>query len=736
MRRISAVLPRMLASRIAPRDGGTMQRNGRERETAATEEAGADSMAQPGPATGGNLPSHSRQPEARMRRTLVLTAGFVLLLVPVRAQRRAITVEDLWSVGRIEEFALSPDGEWIAYTLTYHNIEDGGKNSDIYLINGVGGSVRQLTTHPGYDGRPCWSPDGSLLAFLSDRNGDRQIHAIPVDGGEAQQISRIPSGIDDFTWSPDGRYFGFTSTLVPRTSPEDPGSESGAARETQARLFHRLLYRHWNAWRNGGRSHVFVMPATGGEPWDVTPGDFDTPPVSLGSGRDFVFSPDGEEIAFVRNTDPLVAVSTNNDIFVVPAKGGTIRRITDNPANDNQPVFSPDGKYIAYRAMARPGFEADQYDLMLYERRSGRAQNLTEEFDLDIGEIAWGPTSNRIYFTCDDHGGVAIFSVELRNGRIKGLVLSGCNSNIRISPNQHRVYFLRTHINLPNELFSSDEKGEDILQLTFVNQRLLSNLEITSVENLWYQSFDNKIVHGYLLKPPFFDPAKVYSVLLLIHGGPQGAWKDQFHYRWNAPLFASRGHVVLMLNIRGSKGYGQDFCDAVTKNWGDGPFRDIMLGLDHALKKYPYLDPQRIAAAGGSYGGYLVNWIAGHTDRFRCLISHAGISNPLSFYGATEELWFPEWEFGALPYETPRSYDKWSPLRHAKNFKTPTLVIHGQQDFRVPVEQGMQMFTALQRYGVPSKFLYFPDEGHFITKPRNARLWWNTIFDWLEEWTR
>ena len=664
--------------------------------------------------------------EAIMKCSIPLILGSMFIISPVLAQRRAITVEDLWSVGRIEEFVLSNNGEWIAYTLTHYDMENNSKNSDIYLINSVGGSVRQLTTYKGYDGKPCWSPDGSLLAFLSDRNGSRQIHAIPIDGGEAQQISNIPSGINNFIWSPDGQYFAFTS----RVGSQEPAGES------DARLIDHLLYRHWNAWRSGERNHIFVMPATGGDPWDVTPGDFDTPPVSLGSGRDYIFSPDSEEIAFVRNIHPMVAVSTNNDIFVVPTKGGTIRRITDNPANDNQPVFSPDGKYIAYRAMARAGFEADQYDLMLYERRSGQVQNLTQEFDLDVGEIAWAPSSNRIYFNCDDHGGVAVFSVEIKNGRIKGLILSGCNQKICVAPNEHQLFFLRTHINLPHEIFSSNEKGEDILQLTFVNQFLLSQLEITSVENLWYQSFDNKIVHGYLLKPPFFDPAKVYPAVILIHGGPQGAWKDQFHPRWNAPLFASRGHVVLMFNIRGSKGYGQDFCDDVTKNWGDGPFRDIMIGLDHALNKYSYIDPGRIAAAGGSYGGYLVNWIAGHTDRFRCLISHAGISNPTSFYGSTEELWFPEWEFGATPYESPRLYDKWSPLRHTKNFKTPTLVIHGQKDYRVPVEQGMQMFTALQRCGVPSKFLYFPDEGHFINKPQNARLWWNTVLDWLEDWTQ
>jgi dipeptidyl aminopeptidase/acylaminoacyl peptidase len=637
---------------------------------------------------------------------------------------------------RIGKFTLSADGQWIAFTMTEFNVEKNNNNSDIYLVSTSGGSPRQLTTHPGYDGDPCWSPDGSLLSFISTRNGTPQIYALPMNRGEAQKISDIATGINSFTWSPDGRYFAFTTSIHPGASIDSSLQiDLVKSRSTvKAQIFDRLLFRHWNRWIDKKRSHIFVMPSFGGSAWDVTPGDIDTPPISLGSSKDYTFSPDGNELAFVRNTDSLTALSTNNDIFVVPSKGGTIKRITSNLANDNQPVYSPDGNYIAYRAMSRPGFEADQYDLMLYNRENEAIWNLTDEFDLDVGEIIWSPNSKLIYFTTPDQGREVIFKVELKNRKKSGVVLEGCNSNLIISPDETQLFFRRTHINFPNEILGWDINEEEYYQLTYSNRTLLDQLEMNSVIEFWFPSFDGKIVYGFLLKPPFFDPVKDYPGILLIHGGPQGAWKDEFHYRWNAQMFASKGYVVIMINIRGSKGYGQEFCDAVTKNWGGGPYRDIMTGLDFVFKKYAFIHSEKIAVAGASYGGYLVNWIAGHTDRFRCLVSHDGIVNPVSFYGTTEELWFPEWEFNGTPYENVKQYEKWSPIRYAKNFKTPTLVIHGQQDFRTPLEQGLQLFTALQRNNVPSKFLYFPDEGHLVLKPQNAILWWNTVLDWIDQW--
>ncbi len=675
-----------------------------------------------------------------MKRVISLLLLSICLTSTAFSQKRAINVEDLWALGRIGHFVLSPDGQWIAYTVTLYDLAKNSENTDIYLVNSLGGHARQLTTHPAYDGNPCWSPDGSLLAFISAREGKPQIYEIPMDGGEAIKMSAIPTGVDDFKWSPDGKYFAFTTRVYPYVNSLDSSAmidQQLKSRETKARIIDHLFYRHWDRWIDKKRRHVYVMPTAGGSPWDVTPGNYNTPTITLGSRSDYCFSPDGEEIAFVRNIDVNTANSINNDIFVVPTKGGSIRRITQNLANDNLPVYSPDGRYIAYRAMRRPGFEADQYDLMLFDRDSGEKRNLTGEFNLSVEEITWAPSSEKIYFECDDCQGRVVFSVEIREkGKTKGLVHDGCNSNIVIGPDEENIYFLRTYIDLPHEIYCCDIEGEGCFQITFTNEMLLDQIEMNGIEDFYFPSFDGALVHGMLLKPPFFDPAETYPAILLIHGGPQGAWKNEFHYRWNAQMFASRGYVVIMFNIRGSVGYGKEYVSAVTKNWGGGPYKDLMVGIDYVLKKFKYVQPKNIVAAGGSYGGFMVNWIAGHTDRFKCLVSHAGIFDLVSFYGATEELWFPEWEFEGTPYENMRQYERWNPVLHAKHFKTPTLVIHGEKDYRVPVEQGLQMFTALQRQNVPSKLVLFPDEGHLILKPQNARLWWNTVLGWIEHWIR
>lgn len=650
-------------------------------------------------------------------------------------QKRAITSGDLWRMKRIGDMILSPNGEWLAYEVTQHNVEKNSRNTDIYLVSNMGGSERQMTTHEGYDGDPCFSPDGSILAFLSDRSGRRQIHVLSMDGGEAQQITALGTDVNDFIWSPDGKYFAYTTEQI---LPDADQDTSGAMQymNENVRLIDDLFYRHWNEWIHNKRSYLNVMPATGGPSWRISSGEHDIPPVSLGSSRDFAFSPDGKEIAFVRKTDSLEALSTNNDIYIASSKGGSIRRITPNLGNDNQPVYSPDGKYIAYRAMQRPGYEADQYDLMLYDREKRAAENLTTGFDLNVDEIRWSPSGDFIYFTAGNQGRIVIFRIQVKNRKIKGLVHQGCNTHLAVAPDESRLYFVRSRTHMPHEIFSSNEEGDRTFQITYANRGLLGKLDMNPAEEFWFTSSDNRLVHGFLIKPPAFDPARTYPAVLLIHGGPQGAWQDEFHYRWNAQLFASRGYVVIMINPRGSKGYGQDFCAAVSKNWGGVPYRDLMTGLDYVLKEYRFIDGGRISAAGASYGGFMINWIAGHTDRFTCLVSHAGLSNPYSFYGTTEELWFPEWEFDGTPYENTRYYERWFPLRSAKDFKTPALIVHGQLDFRVPVEQGLQMFTALQRMHVPSRFLYFADEGHFINKPQNAQIWWQTVLGWIDRWNQ
>ncbi len=672
-------------------------------------------------------------------RTLIIIS--LLLATPFTAQaqeKRAITVEDMWAMGRVGDPQLSPDGKWLAYTITVYDMERNRGNTDIWMVASSGGEPIRLTSGPEYDGLPRWRPDGGELTFVSTRSGSAQLFSMPAGGGEARQLSDILTGIDSYCWSPDGAFIAFSSHVYPETPTPNATAARDAEREKSKAngvLYTGLLYRHWNQWREGKRSNLFVMPASGDSCWNVSPGEYDTPPLSLGSAHDFCFSPDGKEIAFVRNIDPIVAVSTNNDIFLVPVTGGTPRNITrENRANDNQPVFSPDGKYIAYVAMTHPGFEADQYDLRLYDRATGKIRTLTKKFDRSVGELLWTTDGRGIFFTARNQGRSTVYRVDVNREEVSEVLLDCRNSNLMLSPDDRTLYFARQRTTLPTELFSSSAEGFNLKQLTFTNNKLLSELEMNEVEEFWFGSFDRRDVHGLLVKPPFFDAKKKYPLIFLIHGGPQGMWDDSFHYRWNAQMFAAPGYVAVMINFRGSKGYGQEFCDAVSRDWGGGPYRDLMSGLEFVLDRYKYIDSENIAAAGASYGGYMINWIAGHTDRFNCLVSHDGIFDTRSFYYATEELWFPEWEFHGTPYQNPKLYEDFSPSNYVDKFSTPTLVIHGQNDFRVPLSQGLQMYTALQRMGVPSQLLYFPDEDHFVTKPQNARLWWRTVFAWFKEW--
>jgi dipeptidyl aminopeptidase/acylaminoacyl peptidase len=386
--------------------------------------------------------------------------------------------------------------------------------------------------------------------------------------------------------------------------------------------------------------------------------------------------------------------------------------------------------------MKRAGFEADQKQLILYERSTGKRLNLTEQFDYSVNDMVWSPDSKAIYFNADDKSNESLFKLSIAGRQLETLVGKGYTHSLRIVPDGKSLVVARESINQPAEIFRIDTDGKNIKKLTAVNESRLSQIEMNAKEDFWFDGAGGTKVHGFIVKPPGFDAGKKYPMVFLIHGGPQGQWGDQFHYRWNAQMFAARGNVVVLINPRGSTGYGQRFTDEISRDWGGKAYEDLMLALDHVLKTYPFIDGKRLAAAGASYGGYMVNWIAGHTDRFRCLVSHDGVFNPKSMYGTTEELWFPEWELGGTPYKNPELYEKWSPMAFAHNFKTPMLVIHGQMDFRLDVSEGFQLFTALQRQGVKSKMLYFPDEGHFVGKPANAELWYKTVLDWIDENTR
>ena len=678
-----------------------------------------------------------------MKRILSLSvAGLLMLITPgISAEKTPLTFEDFIRIKRVADPQVSPDGTRVAYVVTEMDLERNSSNSDIWLIPLKGGAARRLTASPKSDSHPRWSPDGKALAFISSRSGTPQIWLLGIDGGEARQLTHGAAGAAGVEWSPSGTHLAFLSSVF----PDAPDAETSARMHKQraenpvkAQIFDELLFRHWNSWRDGQRSHLFVIPAVGGKAVDVSPGDFDTPPISLGSAQDYAFSPDGTEIAFVRNIDPELrkGLGTNNDVFINSLDGKNLKQITDNRANDNGIAYSPDGRFLAYRAMARPGFEADRYQLMLFDRKQGASRSLTPDADFSVGDIFWNPDGKQINFTYQDRARNGLAAADLASGGVHYLVKQRLIGSPRPTPDGKALVFMGQAINFPPEVFVLDIGSLSETKLTHTNDALLQTLGMEPLEDFIFQGARGENVHGLLVKPPDFDPSSKYPLVMLIHGGPQGAWMDNFHFRWNAQMFAAPGYVVAMINFHGSTGYGQGFTDSISGDWGGKPYVDLEKGLDFLLNEYAFIDAARLSAAGASYGGYMINWIEGRSNRYRCLISHAGVFDLRSMHGATEELWFPEWEFRGTPWNSPEQYSKWSPSAFVRDFETPCLVIHGQLDFRVPVTQGFQLFTALQRQDVPSRLLYFPDEGHFISRPRNAELWWRTMLDWLAQYLK
>ncbi len=671
-----------------------------------------------------------------MKRLVCLWGLILTLATSVWAQsQRGLAVDDLFMFKRVADPQISPDGKKIAYSISTYDKATNARSSQIWIVPITGGEPRQFTTGARTNERPRWSPDGRHLAFISTRDGESQIWLMDMAGGEARKLTNISTGASDLVWSPDGKHLLFTSEVYPSCDSDDCNRKKNTAAETsrvKAKIYDRLLYRHWMSWKDGKRSHVFIVAVSGGPARDLTPGDWDSPPFSLGGPDNYVFSPDGKEVCFVRNTDKVEATSTNNDLFVVSVEGGEARRITTGQGADVSPLYSPDGRYIAYRSQERAGFEADRWRLMLYDRATGQSRSVSESLDRSVEGFVWSPDSSKIYFTAEDQSYEPVFMVDVASAAITRIIDKSFNSDISITGDGRTLVFTRVSEVQPTEIFAADADGSNVRQLTFTNRELLSQLSLSPAEDLWVKGAGGADVHSLLVKPVGFDPKKKYPMLVLIHGGPQGAWTRSFSYRWNPNIYAAAGYVVLMPNPRGSTGYGQKFTDEISGDWSGKCVEDIFNAVDKAAA-LDYVDSKRVGAAGASFGGYMINWILGHneTGRFKALVCHAGVFNTVSMYGVTEELWFPEWEFQGTPWSNPESYAKHSPHNYVKNFKTPTLVTHGELDYRVPIGEGFQLFTALQRMNVPSKMLYFPDEGHWILKPQNSELWYNTVLDWF-----
>ena len=669
-------------------------------------------------------------------RTLLAAATALVVTNGSLPAQRPMTARDLWSLGRVGAPALSPDGRRVAYPVTSYNLETLRSKTDILVVPTAGGSALPLAvTEKGSNSAPAWSPDGSQLAFVSSRDGAAQVYVMPATGGDARAVSKVPDGAGGpLVWSRDGRKILFSSAVAPAGDSLATRLARITAGKSQAKVYDELSYRHWDEWEDGQRSHVFVLDVATGEAKDVTAGAYDTPPIALEGFQDYDISPDGSEVAFVRNTDNPTMVGTGNDVWIVSAGGGEPTRVTSSDANDNSPRYSPDGRYLAYQGMTRAGFEADRTQLMLYDRRTRQHRSLTANLDMSVDYFEWSPDSKTIYFLVGDQINHSLFKVAVAGGAPVRITEGSYNSAATVSRDGKTIVVARQSTDKPVELYVLDAKGKTVRQLTHVNDDLLKQLALQPAEPFWFSGAEGAKVQGFVVKPPNFDTSKKYPVVYLIHGGPQGVWADSWSYRWNPNMFAAPGYVVVAVNPRGSTGYGQRFTDEISGDWGGKVYTDLMNGLDYALATYPFLDGNKVAAAGASYGGYMINWLNGHTNRFKALIQHDGIFNTHSMYGSTEELWFPEWEFGGLPWEKPALYDKWNPAAFAQNWKTPTLVIHGGLDYRVPLEQGLMTFTALRRQGISARFVYFPDEGHWVLKPQNAFVWWDTMLNWLSRY--
>ena len=646
---------------------------------------------------------------------------------------------------RISEPQVSPDGRSIVFVVRVTDLGANRGLTDLWMVGTDGSGLHRMTSHSAAEFNPRWAPDGKSIYFLSTRSGSSQIWQIATAGGEATQVTSLPLDVDSFLVSPDGSRFAFSAAVFPGKSMDDTVRmlDERSKQKATGQIFDSLLFRHWDTWADARRNHVFVMPVRGGAAVDIMQAmDADAPSKPFGGTEEYTFTPDGKAVVFAaRNVGREEAWSTNFDLFLAPVDGKSQTNLTaENKAWDTIPAFSPDGKTLAYLAMERAGFEADRYRIVVRSWPDGQPRVLTQAWDRSPGDLAWSSDGKTLYASADHLGQHSLFAIDAATGNARVVVKDGTVSTPAVvagAKGADRIVYGLDTLLAPVELFSVRADGSDVRRLTNINGDKVAAARMGKPEQFTFEGANGDTVYAYVVTPADFDPAKKYPVAFIIHGGPQGSMGNHFHYRWNPQAYAGAGYAAVMVDFHGSTGYGQAFTDAIRGDWGGKPFVDLQKGLAAATAKYSWMDADRVAALGASYGGYMINWIAGNwPDRFRALVVHDGNLDERFAYFATEELWFPEWEHGGTPWEHPEGYAKQNPVDFVKNWKTPTLVIHGGRDYRVVETGGFATFTALQRMNIPSRFLYFPDENHWVLKPANSIQWHETVIGWLDQWTK
>ncbi len=675
---------------------------------------------------------------------MILPLLVVLAAAPAAAPAKArpYTVQDQVNLRRLVGFAVSPDGSTVVLAVRATDYEANKGKIDLWRVRKDGSELRQLTSHAAPDTDPVFARDGKSVYFLSARGDTSQVFNLPLEGGEPTQVTKAAVDVTAFIVSPDGKLIAFAAAVFPDCKEADTlactekRQAEQAKKKATGKIYDQLMFRHWDTWKDGRRSHIFVQPAQGGAAKDLMPKlAADAPVKPFGGSEQFAFSADGKQLVFTaRDVGREEAWSTDLDLFAVPTDGSAAPKklTTANRATDTNPSFSPDGKTLAYLAMGKAGYEADKLTVILRSWPDGKERRLTEAWDRSPDTIQWSADGKSLFVNAWDVGQLSLFSIDVASGKPTALVGPGhVSSLVAAGP---LMFYAQDSLAGPSDLFVLE--GGKPKQLTRLNEEAMKAVKLGEAEQFSFAGWNGEKVYGYLVKPADFDPKKKYPIAFLIHGGPQGSFGNEWHYRWNAQTYAGRGYAAVMIDFHGSIGYGQAFTDSIAGDWGGKPLEDLQKGFAAALEKYPFLDKGRACALGASYGGFMVNWMAGvWNEPWKCFVSHDGNLDEAFAYYATDELWFPEWEHGGTPWEQRMGYAKHNPVDHVAKWKVPTLVVHGGRDYRVVDTEGLATFTALQRRGIPSKLLYFPDENHWVLKPQNSVLWHETVLGWLDQWT-